>query len=293
MVTDRVIVVSNGNTSLTLTSNPYSVKDIKGFDKLKVTNVTSQGFDQDGASLLNSYVQPRDLEIQGSIQARTTTQMQFLRDKLFNLFIPKTDITITHYYGGKNRVITARVESTPEMDFTAVSSIQDYTVSLTATEPYWRDVQESLVQIANVVGGLHFPLIIPKNKGVTFGIKSASLIADVYNASSIRVGMKITFIAQGHVENPQLFDVNKRTFIKVLCSMEAGEQIIITTGQDKTVTHVKNGVREDYIGHIDLAGGGSTFLELEPGDNLYRYSAEAGEDLLETRIYYANKYLGV
>ena len=179
------------------------------------------------------------------------------------------------------------------MIFTDVAPVQQYSVSLVATDPYWRDQTETLIAVANVIGGFHFPLVIPKSQGVTFGIKSSSLIAKVYNRSSIKVGMQITFIAGGVVKNPQLFDVNKRTFIKLLCTMGAGEKIVIQTGQDNTVTKVKNGVSEDYIGKIDLAGGGDTFLELDPGDNLFRYAADAGENYLETRIQFYNRYPGV
>ena len=62
---------------------------------------------------------------------------------------------------------------------------------------------------------------------------------------------------------------------------------------DKSVLRQFNGIETDYIGKIDLAGGGNTFLELEPGDNLFRYAADSGENMLETRIYFYNKYLGV
>lgn len=293
MVTDRKIIIANGNTSVELTAMPYTVQETKGFDRLEVQNITSQGFDQDGASLLNSYVLPRDMEIAGQMRATTTYQMQTLRDKLINVFLPKRDVTITHYYGGINRVITARVEKTPKFEFTDVTAVGNYNVQLKATEPYWRDQGETLVQIANVIGSFHFPLVIPKNKGVCFGIKSSSLIADVFNGSSIKVGMRIVFIANGALSNPQLFNVNTRQYIKLLCDMEAGEQITVETGQNNTVTRTNGGVSEDYIGKIDLAGGGNTFLQLDPGDNLFRYGADAGEDMLETRIYFYNKYLGV
>lgn len=293
MVTDRKIIVSNGRTSLELTASPFYVRETKGFDRLNVQIVTSQGFDQEGASLLNDYVTPRDMEIIGQIKGDTTYQMQDLRDKLFNLFIPHTDITINHYFGGRNRLIVARVEKTPQFEQEAVSSVNSYSVELTATEPYWRDVTETLVSIANTTGGFRFPMIIPKETGVTFGIKSASLIADVYNYSSIKVGMRIVFVANGSVRNPQLFNVNTRQFLRFVCDMEAGEQIVIETGQNKTVTRIKSGTEEDYIGKIDLAGGGNTFLELQPGDNLFRYAADDGEDVLETKIYFYNKYPGV
>ena len=227
------------------------------------------------------------------MQAHTTAQMQMLRDKLQNLFAPKKELIVAHYYGGINRVIKAITEKSPKFEFTEVAPVQQYTVSLLAMDPYWRDKTETMIAVANVVGGFHFPLVIPKNKGVHFGIKSKSLIAKVYNRSSIKVGMQITFVAGGTVKNPQLFDINKRTFIKLLCTMEAGEKIVIQTGQDNTVTRIKNGVSEDYIGKIDLAGEGNTFLELDPGDNLFRYAADEGESYLETRIHFYNRYPGV
>lgn len=293
MVTDRKIIVSNERTSVDLTLLPYTVQKITGFDRLEVQNVTSQGFDQDGASLLNSYVLPRDMEIIGQMKAQTTYQMQMLRDKLSALFIPKKEVTVTHYYGGINRIITARVEKTPKFELSEVGAVQNYEVRMTATEPYWRDEKETLIQIANIKGSFHFPLVIPKGKGVCFGIKSPSLIADVYNESCIKVGMKIIFIANGSLSNPQLFDVNKRKYIKLLCDMEAGEKITIETGTENKVTRDNNGIVEDYIGKIDLAGGGDEFLMLEPGDNLLRYGADTGEDMLETRILFYNKYPGV
>lgn len=293
MVTDRKIIISNGTTSVELTASPYTVQETKGFDRLEIEHVKSQGFDQDGATLINSYVLPRDMEIIGQMQAHTTAQMQMLRDKLQNLFVPKKELTVTHYYGGVNRVLKAITEKSPKFEFTEVAPVQQYSVSLVAVDPYWRDQTETLITVADVVGGFRFPLIIPVKIGVHFGIKSSSLIAKVYNKSSIKVGMTITFIAKGTVKNPQLFDVNKRTFIKLLCTMDAGEKIVIQTGQDNTVTRVKNGISEDYIGKIDLVGEGNTFLELDPGDNLFRYAADDGEVYLETRIQFYNRYPGV
>lgn len=293
MVTDRKIIVRNGNMSIELTAMPYTVREIKGFDRMNVKNVTSQGFDQDGASLVNSYVLPRDLEITGQMKADTTFLMQKNRDRLSEMFMPDREIQITHYFGGINRVISAVVEKTPKFEFTSVTTIQNYEISMKAMEPYWRDEKETLVPIADVKGSFHFPLVIPKDKGVCFGIRSSSLIANIYNRSSVKIGMRIIFIARGALTNPQLFEIYTRKCIRLLCSMEAGETITVETGLNKSVIRRKNGVSEDYIGKIDLAGGGGEFLELAPGNNLLRYGAESGEKMLEVKIYYHNKYPGV
>ena len=293
MVTDRRILVSNENITVDLTEIPFTVEKIKGFDRLQVQLVTSQGFDQIGASLINDYVQPRNMEISGQLMGETTERIQELRDMLLSAFLPETDIIINHYYGGQNRLITVRVENTPQFGFTQVSTVQTYDVQLTAVEPYWRDTTESLMQIANIKGDFHFPLIIPVSMGVHFGVKSPYLIVNVHNKSPIKSGIKIVFIANGYVKNPQLFNIKTREYIRLLCEMEAGEQITIQTGEDKTIVRVKNGLSENYIGKIDLEGGGSTFLELDSGDNLLRHLADSGQDVLETEIYYCNKYVGV
>lgn len=294
MVTDRKIIISNGWTSLEITSPPYYVKETEGFDNLDVTVVTSQGFDQDGATIVNSYVESREMEISGQIRADSNKQMATLKQRLENIFLPKTDLTINHYYGGNNRVIKARATKTPEFDFTDVSKVLEYEVKLvSAEEVWWSDAAEKMVQIANVTGGFHFPLIIPKDEGVYFGLKSSALIVDVYNSSAINIGMTIQFIANGLLKNPQLFNVNTREFIKLNCTMSAGEQIVITTGKTKTVTRTAGGISENYINRIDIAGGGTTFLELAPGDNLFRYAADDGESFLECKIWYKNRYVGV
>ena len=38
---------------------------------------------------------------------------------------------------------------------------------------------------------------------------------------------------------------------------------------------------------------GSTFLQAQPGDNLYRYMATSGQDNLEVAIRHNNRYLTV
>ncbi len=293
MVTDRSIIVSNGRSSLCLTERPYTVQKIKGFDTLTIQNVTTQGYNQDGATLVNSYITPRDMEISGQMKALTTSDMQRLRDRMIEIFIPKKDITLIHFYGGVARKIIVRVEKSPEFSFTGAGAVQNYTISLVAVNPYWMDAEESVVQIANTVGQFHFPLCIPLTEGVVFGIKSSAMIKTIQNVSAMRIGMQYTFIANGSVKNPQLFNIGTREFMRLLCVMEAGEIITIQTGQERTVTRIRGGLTEDYIGRVDLAGGGSTFLELEPGDNHFRYGAEDGENVLEIEIRFSNQYIGV
>ena len=293
MVTDRMVTVSNRRESLVLTDPPFYVENIYGFDSLDVRIVTSQGFGQDGSSLVNVYTEQRAMKIEGAISAAATGQMQALRSAILNLFMPKEKLTIKHSYGGITRTITADAEKTPAFKFTKVSRIQTYAVNMTATDPFWYEDGNSLVEMASTKGAFRFVLAIPVRRGVIFGRKSTSKIASLPNRSAVKLGMTITFTAKGEVVNPYVLNVYTRECMRLNCVMRAGQTVTITTGQDKTADSRINGVSEDYIGYVDIAGGNGIFLELDVGDNLLRYGADGGEEYLAVKFVYANKYIGV
>lgn len=288
-MSNRDIIIRTGDQIVHLTELPFTVQNTSGFDSVNIKLNTSQGYNQDGATLLGSNVQTRSLKINGQIYAETEAEMQRLRLALLALFKPKTDILITQDFGGVKLSITARAAKTPKIDLTNVSKIQNYSVDLTATMPYWEDVAANIVEIADVVGGIHFPLQTPTH----FGVIRASKVAVIANDSADEIGMTIRFLAHGIVTNPKLLNIYTQEFIQINCTMQDGEIITVTTGDKKTVTQRLNGTNTDYIGHIDLAGGGYTFLTLAPGDNTFRTIAEAGENMLETQIIYKNRYAGM
>lgn len=292
MVTDRIVIVSNSRKALELTKKPLWFNSIEGGDRVEAKVVTSQGYAQVGETLVNTYVVSRDLTLKGQIQAETTYQMQTIRNDLLYLFVPQDEITINHYYGGQRRILKAVVTKSPKFKFTDVSTVQEYEVKLEAPDPYWTDETESVHNIADYIGDFHFPLSIPE-EGVIFGYKNPVLIATIHNDSPVKIGMEIAFIAHGTLKNPMLFDVKTRKFIQINTTMVDGDEIRIKTGEDRSIIRNRLGVTENFMGYIDIAGGGYTFLELEPGDNLLRYGAQEGESMLEVKIYYKKRYPGV
>jgi len=103
--------------------------------------------------------------------------------------------------------------------------------------------------------------------------------------------MEIRFKALATVVNPLLFNVNTQEELKINKTMTAGEAIIVTTHfGNKRVESWLNGVSTNAFNWLDLS---SNFLQLDPGDNLFRYDADEGLDNLEVDIYYIPQYLGV
>lgn len=288
-MTDRVIIVNNGSSSLTLTDLPYTVQNTEGFDTVSIKLNTAQGYDQDGATLVNSNLEIRPLVIRGQIYAESAEDMESLRLALLEAFYPKVPITIKQSYGGVERAIVAYTTKLPEIKFSGVSLIQNYSVTLKAMMPYWEDYSSTVVQIANTIGAFHFPVETP----TTFGVISASKIANITNDTAMEIGLTLTFSATGSVTNPTLTNVYTQEVLTLNCTMSAGEVITVTTGNKKTVTRTYGGASSNYISVLDLAGGGYTFLVLNPGTNVFRLSADSGEDLLTCKIAYKNRYIGV
>lgn len=123
------------------------------------------------------------------------------------------------------------------------------------------------------------------------GLRQPSLIVAIENKGAVPVGMKIVFTASGTVLNPEIIDVNTQTFFKINKTMVAGESITVNTNiGEKKIIGSLNGVELNYFKYRDLD---STWLQLQTGDNLIRYDADANLDALQVSIYHNDKYLEV
>ena len=154
-----------------------------------------------------------------------------------------------------------------------------------------RNILESKINIALWKGRFKFPLIIPKDVGIIVGLREPSLIVNVNNTGDVKCGIIIEFKAKGSLRNPSLYNVNTREYIKINKEMVAGEVIKVNTNiGSKKITKVLSGVETNILNYIDL---NSVFLQLDVGDNLFRYDAEENLNNLEVSIYYNPYYLGV
>ena len=123
------------------------------------------------------------------------------------------------------------------------------------------------------------------------GHKNPELIVNVNNPGDIETGMIIQFKAKGACNNPSLFNVNTREFIKIKRNMVAGEVITVNTNYgEKRISQYLDGDTSEFMNYLDLD---STFLQLQVGDNLFRYDAETNLNNLEVVIDYNPRYLGV
>lgn len=229
----------------------------------------------------------RDLTIKGTI----TDNIQENRLLLYDMFPLNSEGTLYYYEGDIERKITCLVEkvSIPEKKgFT-----RDFSISLVCPNPRFSALAATILSMATWAPAFNFPLIIPENEGIQFGIKNTTSMGTTENTTEIDYGMTIKFKANDTVKNPYLFNVTTRDTIQIEKTMSAGDQIIITTHIDNKNVIYKNAVtgEEENINYLIMYG--SKYLQVPSGTNTFRSGADSGEDNLETTIEFLPEYEAV
>lgn len=123
----------------------------------------------------------------------------------------------------------------------------------------------------------------------------ANLLATIVNPSSAAQALRIVFTATGEVENPYLTDVKRQKTLKIGTDgkpfdMHNGDKIVVTTSRNNMHIMLTRGGVETEI--TNRAAWPVRWLQLQPGENLYRYGATTGEQSLQVQIWHRQSYGG-
>lgn len=263
--------------------------DVSGLADIRnaIYSVNSMG--QDGDTYLGNRIESREIEISGSINERNKEIAFDFRRRLNHVLNPHLAATLTYEYGDFKRVIDCKVDNAPVYSRKAI--FQDFTIQLVCLDPFWRMENEMREEIATWIGAFEFPEEIPEPEGWEIGYRLPSLIVNVHNGGDVKAGIKVVFKAIGEVKDPTILNVDTQQFIKFNMTLKAGDVLSVSTGYGKKrAILTRNGIETDAFRYIDMD---STYLQLEIGDNLFRYSAAENEENLEVIIYHNDYYLGV
>lgn len=264
-------------------------KDVTGLDSIDSTLYRTNSMGQHGDTEIGQRYEPRDITIKASINRTDKDRVLELRRQAERILNAELEAKLIYTYKDFVRVIGCKVDGRPVFKRSKVFT--DLTIPITCCNPFWKEEAEAKKDVAAWVANWEFDFEIPE-EGIELGYREPSVIVDVYNEGDVRSGMRIEFRAIGTVENPILLNVDTQQYIKLTNTvMVAGDIITVNTEYgNKGATLTRGGTVEDYFRHIDID---STFMQLEIGDNVFRYDAENGVNALEVTIYHNNKYLGV
>lgn len=284
------VVCKNNATGRTMTFEYGDVVFLEGVDDVgtaKFSIATSKDTGVDGETVEGESQDARHPVIRAFVLSDYDT----IRDQLDAVFQKGVDGTLEVWReDGTHRVATYRPEGW-ELPNNGV--IRHLTVNLLCADPKFYDPEEEMTTMASWRSMLRFPLRF--HSPFTISEHVANLLATITNPSSTEQPLRIVFTATGEVTNPFLTDVKRQKVLKVGTAlkpfvMHNGDKIVVTTSLSNMHIMLNTGGQETEI--TNKAVWPVAWLRLQPGENLYRYGADAGEQSLQVQIWHRQSYGG-
>ena len=251
-------VGANGSM-LDLLRNPYFETTVDGMTDVDSDIAAATTPSMDGDKVNNVRTQPRGIVLDFKIKHSANVE-EAKRYILRTVKHKQTGRLVLHQ-DGRDVEISGVVESISMPRFTDSVVMQ---VAMHCSAPYWQDVENVVLAISRVLdmhyfpldkGGLAFPV-----EGVVMGEYDLNMTRTYTNDGDAECGIVITIIALGDVVNPTIYKADG-SFIGVTDSMVTGDEIIINTNRGE------KGITKNGANILNKIKSGSTFLQLETGDN--------------------------
>lgn len=279
---------STGYTIEISNSFPFFLEEITGIHEISGNVATVKSAFGIGSKYIGTSINSRTITISGHFKNERGSNRTSQRDKLYKSFPLDDNGTLFYYEESIARKIDYIVENIQTNDKFAYDAFQ---IQLLCPSPYFTDIDETVVQLANWNKLLTFPLIIPDGIGIEFGNKSLSTLATIVNLSNIEIGMRIVFNALGNVKNPSITNVITGETLSLNQSLESGDKIEVTTYINQKNIYVTT--KNNTIRKNNTLVFGSKFLQLHNGTNTFKFDAESGSENLSLELYYYNYYEAV
>ena len=272
-----------GNT-LELTNNPnYTVFKIEGLNPPQATINSSVNTTTDGSSINSVRLENRNIVIYTTIEG----DVEASRINLYKYFPVKK--TVKLYFSNNSRDIY--IEGVVELiECDLFSNKQVAQISIICPRPYFKDVENLVTTFGDVSAMFDFPFSISK-AGVEISAITTNQRKSIVNVGDVETGVIIKLFATGVVTNPVIYDVLKRTHLKLNFTMLASDTVVINTNVgEKSIELIRDGVTRNIMGNM---AQDSTWFVLEAGDNVYTYDADSGNSNLQLTFTTAILYSGV
>ena len=105
--------------------------------------------------------------------------------------------------------------------------------------------------------------------------------------------MRIVFKAKGSVTNPKLISIDTQEHLSINKALIPGEEIEVTTTVGEKRVRGRLSPTGVYLNYYPYKTLDSSWLQLQPGKNLFRYDADEGLDNLEVFVHFQNRFLEV
>ena len=221
---------SNGN-EIDLTSGNYGITNWEGFSNTELNIQSQQVPFQDGAVFLDALMEQRELSVTLAMQDSGNLEERYrMRRELIHALNPKLGEGYLIYI---NDFISKRIKCVPQIPLFETHNSNDSgtpkaSLTWTACEPYWEDIEENV----RIIDFNEKPII--KNDG------------------DVKIQVKMEILPLGIVVNPEIEVPTENKKIVYDDTINANERVVINTNNgQKTVTKGNIGlgllIENDYF----------------------------------------------
>lgn len=269
---------------LELTNNQkYTVYKIQGLNPPQATINSSVNTTTDGSNINSVRLENRNIVIYTTIEGNIEEN----RINLYRYFPVKKNVKLYFSNGARDIYIEGTVELI-ECDLFTNKQIAQ--ISIVCPKPYFKDINNLVTMFSDVSRMFEFPFSITKD-GIEISAVTTNQRRSIINTGDIETGVIIKLFATGTVVNPVIYDVLKRTQLKLNFTMLPSDTIVINTNiGEKSIELIRDGVTTNAMGYMVQ---NSTWFVVESGDNIFTYDADSGNSNLQLTFTTSILYSGV
>lgn len=274
---------SNSKTIEIGKNKPYRLLNIEGIEIGEIELNTSDNVSYDGSKVRNRRVKFRPVVLECEYTGKNVEEQRRLLSGFFNVHY---DGILRIDYAGVKRETLYMVEGFRAKLENVYYPLR-FLVHLYCPDPFLMGSITYSQEMADWVGGLRFPLQLP----TMFAGRSTRQSTIIRNDGDVPTPAIFEFL--GPAINPKVTNDITGEYIKVNREIAENERLVISTqfGNKKVILrNIVTGEETNAFGWIDL---GSTFFQLQVGDNLISYSADMGQETARVWIKWRNRYMGV
>lgn len=264
------IANSKGNVlELTGHEDMYQVISIRGLTPPNAQINMSTIVGLDGAKFNSSKLETRNIVI----MLRLNGNVEANRNMIYG-YVPTKEMCTFYYQNGLRDVYIEGYVQSVDGDLFSISEILQ--ISIICPQPYFKAVDEIIDDISKVTPLFTFPFSINIGEPVVISSLDATLVTNVINNSSVPTGLIIELTFVDDASDIRIQNTDTGEYIELSYSFESGDIVTINTNKgQKGVTMLRNGVTSNLFTAIQ---NGSTFFQLNTGDNMFTYLVDDGEN---------------
>jgi len=271
---------------------PFFVTSREGFGAVENDVTTSKQYGMAGALFVGQQLATREISIKGEIVADTNDEMNERRSEMINIFNPDLAGTLFYTIENNNYMIDVVVDIAPDIDAVDNMGHQAFDIKLKALDPYFIDVTQydRLISLSGIKKAWTFPTRIYDE--FHFAELESGKLVNIVNNGAVAVGVEATMTISSVVTDIRIYKVETQEFFGFTGTFSAGTVLKLNTKRGKKSVTMTSpaGVTTNAM---PLRMTGSSFIQMDKGDNWLQVQAEVGSTSVITNLSFNPLVLGV